>query len=210
VGGSPDALSQIRSGQYRDLDQFFNAGSYSRINARVAPHNVYTDFDRLDKLNQSKGYNSSNFTPWQRKEDKPTATPTVVHVDMHISSQLYYSHYDYDKATNTYVRSEGGRPHVELTSASDKTGTQIHPKVVVALAMNYSVIDGAGHSGYGTTGSGPMKVFQDGTVTDGTWSKADRSSMFEFKDSAGNIIPLNVGQTWLTAVKSLTDVSATP
>jgi hypothetical protein len=41
VGGSPDALTQIRSGSYRDLDQFFNSGTYSRINSRVAPHNVY-------------------------------------------------------------------------------------------------------------------------------------------------------------------------
>jgi hypothetical protein len=210
VGGSPDALTQIRSGSYRDLDQFFNSGTYSRINSRVAPHNVYTDFDRLDQLNQSKGYTSSQFNPWRRKDDKPVATPTAAHIDVQISSQLYFSHYDYDKTTNTYMRSEGGRPHVQLTSAADNAGTQIHPKVVIAMAMSYSVIDSAGHSGYGDTGSGPVKIFQDGSVIDGTWNKVDRSSMFEFKDSAGNIIPLDTGQTWLTAVADMSAVSATP
>jgi hypothetical protein len=210
VGGSPDALSQIRSGQYRDLDQFFNSGFYSRISSRAAPHNVYTDFDRLDKLNQSKGYTSSNFNPWKRKSDKPAAAPTASHIDVKISSQLYYSHYDYDKATNTYMRAEGGKPHVEVTSSSDRTGVQIHPKVVIAAAMSYSVIDRAGHSNYGVTGTGSIKIFQDGIVTDGTWSKPDRSSMFEFKDAAGNIIPLNTGQTWVVAVGTMDNVSAAP
>jgi hypothetical protein len=210
VGGSPDALAQIRSAGYRDLDQFFNSGTYSRISSRAAPHNVYTDFDRLDQLNKAKGFNSSQFTPWKRKDDKPLATPTNAHIDVKISSALYYSHYDYDKASNTYMRSEGGRPHVELTSSADRAGTQIHPKVIVTLSMNYSVIDAAGHSGYGVTGSGQMYVFQDGGVTQGTWSKADRNSMFEFKDASGQPITLNTGQTWVTAVKSPADVSATP
>jgi hypothetical protein len=210
VGGSPDALSQIRSGQYRDLDQFFNSKTYSRISSRAAPHNVYTDFDRLDKLNQSKGYNSSQFSPWKRKDDKPLAAPTHSHIDVHISSPLYYSHYDYDKASNTYLRSEGGKPHVQLTSAGDRSGTQIHPKVLITLIMSYSVIDRAGHSNYGVTGSGPVKIFQDGGIIEGTWNKADRGSMFEFKDTAGNIIPLNTGQTWLTAVASAGAVTAAP
>jgi hypothetical protein len=34
--------------------------------------------------------------------------------------------------------------------------------------------------------------------------------MFQFKDAAGNIIPLNTGQTWITAVASTSAVSATP
>jgi hypothetical protein len=210
VGGSPDALSQIRSGQYRDLDQFFNSGTYSRIGSRAAPHNVYTDFNRLDKLLQAKGYNSSQFSPWKRKDDKPLPTPTNVHLDVKISSPLYYSHYDYDKATNTYHRSEGGKAHVQVTSSGDRTGQIIHPKVVITLVMNYSVLDRAGHSNYTTSGSGPLKIFQDGGVIDGTWSKVDRGSMFEFKDANGQPIALNTGQTWVTAVKSAGEVSASP
>ena len=46
----------------RDLDQFFNPDSYSRISNRPAPHNVYTSFNKLDALNKSKGY---KFKPGQ-------------------------------------------------------------------------------------------------------------------------------------------------
>jgi len=40
VGGSAAALSEIRNGSYRDLDQFFNSSSYWRASNRYAPHNV--------------------------------------------------------------------------------------------------------------------------------------------------------------------------
>jgi hypothetical protein len=210
VGGSPDALSQVRSGPYRDIDQFFNSGSYWRVSNRYAPHNVYTSFEKLDALNQKKGYTKSEYAPWKRKDDKPAATPTASHIDVKISSALYYSHYDYDKTSNTYLRSEGGKPHLQVTSADDRSGAQIHPKVVLTLVMSYSVIDKAGHSGYGTTGSGPMYAFQDGAVTPGTWAKADRNGMFDFKDAAGQPLALDAGQVWVTVVSAPSQVASTP
>ncbi len=56
VGGSKRSLDEIRNGKYRDIDQFFNGGSYWRSTDRWAPHNVYTNFERLDALNSAKGY----------------------------------------------------------------------------------------------------------------------------------------------------------
>jgi hypothetical protein len=209
VGGSPDALAQVRSGP-RDIDQFFNAGAYWRVSSRYAPHNVYTAFDRLDGLNKQKGYTSSQFTSWKRKEEKKLATPTAAHIDVNMSGPLYSSHYDYDPTTNSYMRSEGGKPHIAISAEADKAGQQLHPKVVLTLAMTYSVIDGAGHSSYGTTGSGAMYVFQDGGVTAGTWSKADRNSQFEFKDAAGKPIVLNTGQVWVSIVSSIGAVKSAP
>ena len=85
VGGSPDALKQIRNGG-KDLDQFFNPGAYWRQSTRAAPHNVYTSFKNMDKLNKAKGYKSSKFTPWPRKEDSPLETPTAATIKVSISS----------------------------------------------------------------------------------------------------------------------------
>jgi hypothetical protein len=209
VGGSPDALAQIRAGG-KDLDQFFNGGYYHRISSRVAPHNVYTSFANFDKLNQSKGYTSSVFTPWVRKEPKALAAPTASKIDVTISSALYNSHYDYDPVGNVYMRSEGGKPHNMQLTEDPKSIFQLRPRVVVALVMSYSVLDKAGHSGYGINSSGSMLVFQDGGVTAGSWSKADRNSMFVFKDSAGNPLPLNTGQVWVVAVTSAGAVKYTP
>jgi hypothetical protein len=210
VGGSPDALSTVRNGNYRDLDQFFNSGYFTRITARYAPHNVYTSFDRLDALNQAKGYTTSHFTIWPRKPDKKLAVPTAKTIDISISSADFYSHYAYDSATNSYNRSEGGEPHLELVSADDKTGVQIHPKVIIALVMAYSIAADGQHSVYADTGSGTAYVFQDGGVVQGTWDKADNSSQIAFKDAAGAPLKLNAGQTWLTLVADPAKVAYTP
>jgi len=200
VGGSPDALAQIRNGG-KDLDQFFNSGSYWREPSRSAPHNVYTSFDKLDALNKSKGYTSSKFDIWPRKADQKLATPAVKSIELSISSAAFDVHYDYDAATNSYLRSEGGAPHIVTVSADENAKTQLHPKVVIALVMSYSIVDSSGHSGYGTNGSGPMYVFQDGGITQGTWAKANTSSQFVFTDAKGQALKLNTGQTWITVIQ---------
>lgn len=210
VGGSPDALSRVRNGSYRDIDQFFNSGYYQRVSYRDAPHNVYTSFDQLDALNKAKGYTSSSFTIWPRKADKKLATPTAKTINVQISSPDYYSQYSYDASSNTYNRSEGGAPHLELVSTDDKTGVQIHPKVIITLVMAYSIAADGQHSVYADTGSGTALVFQDGGVTQGAWSKADDASQIQFSDSAGAPLKLDVGQTWITLVADANKVSYSP
>jgi len=205
VGGSPEALAQIKSLGVRDLDQFANAGAYQRISQRYAPHNVYTSMAQLDALQKAKGFASSNFTPYDRKKEAPNATPTARSIDFGLSGFLYNPHYDYDVATNSYKRSEGGKPHVD-----EKSGTQLQPKVVVALVMAYAIQSDGKHSEYTTTGSGVMYVFQDGIVTQGTWAKADRKAPFKFTDANGAVLKLNAGQTWITAVGLQSGVSYKP
>lgn len=200
VGGSPDALKIVRNGNFRDLDQFFNSAYFRRISRRPAPHNVYTGFSSLDKLNKSKHYTTSLFTSWPRKDDEKTSKPTAKSIDLRISGPLYFVHYDYDSATNTYMRREGGKPHTNLVSAKDKKGVRLHPKVVIALVMSYSLAADHHHSVYKDTGSGRAYVFQDGGVTKGTWSKTGTTSQLTFTDSQGLPIKLNAGQTWITLV----------
>lgn len=209
IGGSPEALSQIRSGG-KDLDQFFNSAGYWREPSRPAPHDVYTSFDKLDALNKSKGYTSSTFTSWPRKSDQKLAAPTASSIDLAISSAVFNVHYVYDAAYNFYRRSEGGAAHLATNSATDKTGVQLAPKVVIAMVTTYSIVDDSGHGGYGTTGNGTVYVFQDGGVTQGTWSKADRSSQIVLKDSAGQDIKLNAGQTWVSVLGGAGKVTYAP
>lgn len=201
VGGSPDALSQIRNGG-KDLDQFFNAASYWRQNSRPSPHNVYTSFEKLDELNKSKSYTASKFDSWPRKAEQKPVTPAVKGIDLNISSANFNVHYDYDSATNSYLRFQGGAPHLATVSADNTVSTQINPKVVVALVMSYAIIDRSGHSGYSVNGSGTMYVFQDGGITQGTWAKASRNGQFVFTDSNGQALALNSGRVWVSVIQA--------
>jgi cytoskeletal protein RodZ len=204
VGGSPDALNDIKNLGARDLDQFFNSGAYWRITERYAPHNVYTSFERLDVLNQSKGYTSSKFTPFERKKDVPQ-TPAAANIDFRISSPLYSPHYQYDPATNSYKRSQGGAAHVD-----QKSNTQISPKVVIALVMDKGLMSDGSHTTYKDTGYGKMYVFQDGIASEGTWAKTDRKNQITFTDKNGLSLKLNAGQTWISIVGASGDVTYTP
>jgi hypothetical protein len=206
VGGSPEALANIKAWGARDLDQFYNGGSYHRISSRAAPHNVYTAIDALQQLEASKGYSTSTYTGLVRtKKANPSKTPAAKSINMSISGPLYNAHYDYNPATNTYNRSEGGAPHMDANG-----NRQISPTVVVAIVVPYTLESDGYHSQYQAIGSGQAFIFQDGNVTTGTWSKTDNKTQLTFTDAAGKPIGLNPGQTWITAVSDATKVSYSP
>lgn len=197
VGGSSQALTEIRNGSHRDLDQFFNSGSYWRATDRYSPHNVYTSFDKLDALNNAKGYTASTFTGFSRTDGKPIAKPDATNINITISSSLYNSSYIYDAKTNTYARSQAGAPHM------DREGGQITPSVVVAIRVDETTeLQDGYREVITTTGSGQATIFQNGTAIPATWHKADQNSQIDFTDSSGKDIPLVRGQTWIAAVRN--------
>ena len=84
--------------------------------------------------------------------------------------------------------------------------TQNTPKVVIGLVMPKGIEADDLHTSYQTLGTGQAYIFQDGTVTVGTWHKADASTNFTFTDQAGAPVKLNAGQTWLTALGSASSI----
>jgi len=200
VGGSPEALNDIKTWGIKDLDQFANGGSYTRISSRYAPHNVYTSIANLNAIESKKGYGASKYTSFPRKIDQPSKAPNARSVDFAISSYYYNSHWDYDTVNNRYVRSEGGAAHVQVDQAGNKT--QITPKVVIALVMPQGIEADDLHTAYNTIGSGTMYVFQDGIMQQGTWNKPNGPSNFTFTDAKGQPLRLDAGQTWITVMGS--------
>jgi hypothetical protein len=194
VGGSAAALSEVRNGNYRDIDQFFNASTYWRAKDRYAPHNVYTSFANIDALNAKKGYTTSDFTGFTRK-DSAAAPATSTSIDVKISGPLFNSKYLYNAATNTYDRSQAGAPHL------DRESGQISPRVVIAMKVNQTKVFEDGYrEQIDAIGSGSATIFQDGTVQEVTWKKLSRTAQITFTDDNGADVPLARGQTWITAL----------
>ncbi len=204
VGGSPEGLAHLRNIGVKDLDQFGNPGAYWRSSARYAPHNMYTSMDRLDELNKSKGYTSSNFAGFARYEDEaPAETPTAKTIDIALSSYLYNVHYDYDPASNSYKRVLGGQPHVDAP-----TGQQIAPKVIVAMVMAKG--RNGIYSTYNTIGSGEAIIFHNGEYASARWEKTSSKEPLKFTNAEGKPFKLAPGQTWITAVGSPAEVTHAP
>lgn len=195
AGGSPEAISMISNLGIKDMEHGVNGSSYQRVSNRYAPHNLYTSMASLDAIRAKKGWAADNFTGFTRKADAPSKVPTAIAVNLKISSVLFDVHYDYDAATNSYKRSEGGKPHID-----ERSGTQLNPKVVIALVVPYSIHPDGVHSKYQTIGSGQAYIFQDGIMQEATWTKASQAAQIEFRDAGGRVLTLNAGQTWITAV----------
>lgn len=195
VGGSAAALAEVRNGNYRDIDQFFNAGTYWRATDRYAPHNVYTSFANLDALNAAKGYTQSTFASFPRTDDAPAAEPNATSIAINFSSPTYNTAYAYNGECNCYNRSLGGVAH------TDREAGQITPSSIIALRVNMQrVLEDGYREQITTTGSGSAILFQNGIAQEVTWHKADRGSPLIITDSEGKEVPLVRGQTWIAAV----------
>lgn len=202
AGGSGQALAEVAALGLKDIDHGPNGGTFYRDSGRFAPHNLYSSRAKLLETQRARGYGTSTFTGLVRKAEKKAETPTARAVDVNISSFLYNPRFEYDPATNSYLRSQAGKPHM------DENGKQINPKVVIVLVMQHGY---AGiYSVYGTVGSGKAYIFQDGIVTEGIWEKTARNAQFRFGDANGAPVGLNPGQTWMTLVGSADRVTITP
>jgi hypothetical protein len=195
VGGSKASLDEIRNGKYRDIDQFFNGSYYWRATDRYAPHNVYTNSEKLDALNAKKGFTESAFKGFARTDGKPSKTPSATQLTINISGPSYNTSYTYDAASNRYNRFLGGAPHV------DREKGQVTPSVVIAMKVNMvRVFEDGYRESIATTGTGQAFIFQNGTVQEVTWNKPSREAQLFFTDSSGKEIQLARGQTWISAV----------
>ena len=51
-----------------------------------------------------------------------------------------------------------------------------------------------------TSGAGSAVIFQNGIANEVTWRKNSRNDPLQFIDGNGKEVPLNRGQTWITAI----------
>jgi len=202
VGGNIAALDQIGPLKIQDINQFYKSNYFWRDNSRYAPHNVYTTTDKLRSAGQSSGYSAtSNFKGMAFKADKSLdERPQTATFTVDFSGGAFNPTYTYDRNNNAWLRSQVGVPFKDK-----KSGQQIGPKNVIVEFTGFSYgksRDGAQLTTIKTLGQGRALFFIDGQQVEGTWEKSDRSSKTVFKDSAGNEVKLNSGQTWIEVVPS--------
>ncbi len=218
--GPADALGQIIKYNIKDLNQF-SIGfpvfwrDYQRLGHPVATeHTMYSTTQKLWVVGAQRGWlakstdnngidwtpGSKQFVPWSFKDDKPGGgTANTITVPFWSSQGAYGVEWDYDAATNTYKRKNGGAPHMDLDN-----NQQINPKnIVIQFEVERNANDGYEnnvHLLYGTIGTGRALFFMDGKVTEGKWTKATRTSRSKYTDSTGKEIQFNKGQIWIETI----------
>lgn len=214
--GPADALGQIETmgwAVYNDLNQF-SIGfptfwrDPERLPGVATEHTMYTSTKKLWDIGVKRELTNTDaegvswdaeFEKWAFKDDAALAARKnqfKVTFGFWEDYKKFNVVWKYDKNTNTYLRTNGGKKHLDKN-----TGQQLVAKNVVVVFMDESVAKDGYEKGqhllYGTLGSGDMLLFQDGSVVKGTWNKLKRASQIKFMDARGVETKFNRGQIWI-------------
>lgn len=228
AGGSAEAIAALRAGGHREMDENYTYMWRETSTGRLW-NNLFTSPSDLAAWNTAQGWNTSNPEGFPRllPEDvdqllrthtacteDPECTPEPLVTDFSFNfgnSGTFNTLYHYDATTNTYLRSYAtGDAHLVYDCPADLSRpttttecgelVQVAPSVVIAMVVEEHRMADGYHEDITTIGSGPAYIFQNGTVTEGTWEKSSQSSQIRFLDAAGEPVSLTPGQLWIAAV----------
>lgn len=223
--GPADAIGQISDygwTGYNDLDQF-GAGypTYYRDESRqghpvATEHTMYSTTTALWSLSKQRGLTNVNkqgdswdadFVTYTFKNDSPANVLKATDITIPFwGDEEYQVEWKYDKATDSYLRLNGGKPHIDRDTNKQLTAKDI----IVLYETQTSANDGYEnnlHNLYGTIGSGDAAFFLDGKEIDGTWKKASRTARTLLYDASGNEMQFNRGHMWFEIVPIGQDVT---
>ena len=209
-GGSPQALATLRAQGNGKLvynaDEFRWGGSFHRVSTRLSPHNLYTTGTKLRGIAAAQGVKDTPFTwPWTFAPDlSMPLRPTGGRIQ--VAYRANAIRYDYDRRTNTYLRSVTG----EKKQIDAATGKRVAPKNVVVMLMSFAPLnDGSNKHRLEAqvVGRGTAWIATNGTTIKGTWRKASLTAPTRFFDAAGKPVVLTVGQTFVQVMEAGTKVT---
>jgi hypothetical protein len=211
AGGSPQALETLRAqgnGQLvYNADEFRWGGSFFRIGWKAAPHNLYTTGAKLRGIAKTVGAKDGPIkAPWSFARDavlgwRPVGGRIVV---SYLANTIRY---DYDRKTNTYLRSVTG----EKRQIDATTKKRVAPKNVIVMQVRFGPLND-GHPNKkrleaDVIGSGPAWISTNGITIKGTWKKASLQAPTQFFDKNGKPVTLTVGQTFIQVMKTTDAIS---
>ncbi|WP_375546921.1 DUF3048 domain-containing protein [Paenibacillus sp.] len=196
AGGSNDAYAILQKQHKEDLDEIGNAGAYFwRDKTRKAPHNLYSDADKLREGADKRGYKKDVNVPaytFRTENDLPEGE-NASGVDITFLLKNYKVTYQYNEADKLYLRSINGQPHIDVN-----TGKQLTATNVVILGANHKTLDDVGRLAVDLVSGGEAFLLQQGKVIKGNWERSKGDVIRFVKD--GKEVPLYPGTTYFNIV----------
>lgn len=236
AGGAPDAIQAVSRGGYKDLTENYSY-MYRGTSGTRRWNNLFTTSALLAKMNADRGYGGSDikgFTRMTPAESSKARVDDLVEEKLDIvkastgktsslkagTSEIavnfgglpnFNVRYNYDAATNTYLRSyASGAAHEIYECPEEDLGEknpenvcslkQLAPNVVAAMVVSEKRASDNYHEDITAVGSGEAYIFQNGTAIKGTWKKESDAEQIKFYNENGVEVALAPGQTFVEAV----------
>ncbi|MDO8584147.1 MAG: DUF3048 domain-containing protein [bacterium] len=193
VGGSPDALTKIRSlgANFNNIDEMTNGRFFWRSSGRFAPHNTYTSQELMNQAVHDKNFSQATMPILWHFKDAATTTERGDVLTIKIPyGNVYNVTWKFNKERGVYVRYQAG------LAQKDKDGSPVESDNVVLIKTDSQVLDKEGRLQLRTTGSGDAMAYRDGNKYPLRWTRATGQTL-KFESTDGTEFILNRGKTWI-------------
>lgn len=192
AGGSPDGYAILQKQKKPYLDEISNAGPWFwREKFRKAPHNLYTNLEKLREGSAKKKYDAEVTIPVFpfAQADAVISGEPATQLEVRFLLKNYKVSYTYDDAAQLYKRFVNGEPHTDLNDESQLAATNL-----VILGTKHKVLDKEGRLAVDLEMGGEAKVFMQGKAMDARWERSDDGMIRIRKD--GSEIAFLPGKTF--------------
>lgn len=192
-GGSPEALTRIKTENIFAANEFYFGRYYWRDDNFTAPHNLFTSSENWQKLWQDYDkVGTRDWQGWSYGWGLPTSTSaSAFAVDYGMG---YKVEWRFDAAVSKYRR------YLSNAKQFDGGGEEIVVDNIIVQYVKTQIIDSYGRKEIQLVGSGSARVFRDGRLIIANWVKNSLTERTKFFDETGVEIKLKPGKTWLQIV----------
>ncbi len=202
VGGSPEALSILKSINMLNLNEFYQGNYFWRGNNKIAPHNVYSSIENAKKYLDKLNADNDSYESWQFKDEADEEDRGEQNIEINFSVNDFLVNWKYDKENNNYTRYMAGAKH------KDADGTEIIAKNIIVMKMKSEVLDAEYRRKMYNIGEGKAWYCFDGTCETGIWKKPNSNTREKIYNASNEEIKFNAGTIWIEVVQYEGEVSA--
>ena len=201
-GGNRQVSSAIGKSDLVDLSylKVNKDGGFTRNDEYRAPHNLFAETTKLWTLAPVGSSAPSTQFAYRTVSDANASTSKEA-LGLKVSMDGVKVQWDWDATVKEWVKTQDG------TIVVDPADVALSVPNVIVLEVEYTNTYSPISK---TLGSGKAYVFTNGVVYEGTWSRTDRLKPFELKDSAGGVIKLTPGQTFVEVARAGKTAVVTP
>ena len=188
-GANAYVLNAVRSSPIKNGDPDSDPSAYTRVGDHIPPHNLFLDPAALLKVVKGSPAKSIGLTFDDTKVTggNPASKVTVTYP----MAQLVFI---YDKFHSDWVVRQDGADDKLEDGSFRKADTVVI--IHVSSRRDFDPI-----TPYNiTVGHGAGTVFRDGRAIPITWNRAKDTVGMTFKDKAGAVVPMRIGQTWVVVL----------
>lgn len=203
-GQSEPAKKLLEKGAIDVVNGYTYDPSFYRDNDRVAPHNAYTDGEKLvaaiDHFKYRKEYKEDHKKVLNFREEEADLengeTANTIHTNFSTYSKPYMT---YNAEKKVYERFEYNAPQIDNQAPEDDNVLTF--KNVLVLTSHYECINTENDLQELTqVGEGTGYYCTNGKAIPIKWKKENKNAITEYFTEDGKVLELNPGKTWISII----------